>query len=55
MNLNKTKRFKKKQENIFKSLKKYFQNYQEHNKLDEINNKRPPFLWNHPDIKSEPH
>ena len=28
---------------------------QEHNKLDEINNKRPPYLWNHPDIQCEPH
>jgi hypothetical protein len=29
--------------------------FQEHNKWDEVNNKRPPNLWNHPDIPVEKH
>jgi hypothetical protein len=35
-----------------KEARKFIQKLKEEdNKLDEINNSRPPILWNHPDIE----
>jgi len=37
---------------VMKEARKFIQKLKEEdNKLDEINNSRPPTLWNHPDIE----
>ena len=39
-----------------KEARKFIQKLKEEdNKLDEINNNRPPILWNHPDIEQKEH